>query len=84
MGYATHGSGVNYAVYGSTSSANGFAAYFYGGKNYFQGNVGIGTDSPDYKLSVVSSSSAAGNRILDVENTSTALRRRSYLAVTLR
>lgn len=72
MGYATHGTGVNYAIYGQTSSANGYAGYFYGGKNYFQGNVGIGTDSPDYKLSVLSSSSAAGNRILDVENTSTS------------
>jgi hypothetical protein len=31
-------------VYGVTT--NGYAGYFFGGKNYFQGNVGIGTTTP--------------------------------------
>jgi hypothetical protein len=39
-GVCTDGKGV-YGV-----STNGYAGYFVGGKNYFQGNVGIGTISP--------------------------------------
>ena len=37
-------------VYGY--SANGYAGYFTGGKNYFEGKVGIGTTSPGAKLDV--------------------------------
>ncbi|MHC4648031.1 MAG: hypothetical protein ACYTBJ_21435, partial [Planctomycetota bacterium] len=33
-------------------STNGYAGYFEGGKNYFQGNVGIGTTNPLSNLSV--------------------------------
>jgi endosialidase-like protein/collagen triple helix repeat protein len=45
-GYAYAGSGTNYGVYGETSSSSGYAGYFKGGRNYFEGNVGIGTSSP--------------------------------------
>jgi hypothetical protein len=52
MAVASGGSGTNYGVYGSTASADGYAGYFVGGKSYFQGNVGIGTSSPELKLHV--------------------------------
>jgi hypothetical protein len=51
-GYATHTSGTNYGVYARTDSPNGYAGYFWGAKNYFQGNVGIGTTSPARALHV--------------------------------
>jgi len=44
--------GVNYGVYGKTLSPDGYAGYFEGGKNYFQGNVGIGTNAPMRNLHV--------------------------------
>ncbi len=39
------GEGSYYGVYGKTNST-GYAGYFEGGRNYFQGSVGIGTESP--------------------------------------
>ncbi len=64
-GWATHTTGVNYGVYGKTESSNGYAAYFEGGKNYFEGSVGIGDDAPSQKLEV------AGN--IKAENSSAYL-----------
>jgi hypothetical protein len=52
-------SGVNYGVQGHTASDDGYAGYFTGGKNYFEGRVGIGTDAPEYPLHVESSGSGA-------------------------
>lgn len=51
-GWATHDSGVNYGVIGETESPNGYAGYFLGGKNYFEGNVGIRTLSPTATMDV--------------------------------
>ncbi len=51
-GFAGAGSGTNYGVYGRTVSSEGYAGYFEGGHNYFEGNVGIGTETPNYKLEV--------------------------------
>lgn len=51
-GIATSATGVNYGVQGQTSSPDGYAGYFYGGKNYFSGSVGIGTTTPLSKLHI--------------------------------
>jgi len=50
-GYCPGGSGVNYAIKGKTNSPTGYGGYFEGG-GYFSGNVGIGTENPEYKLDV--------------------------------
>lgn len=47
-------SGTNYAIYGKSNSPDGYAGYFEGGRNYFQGNVGIGIDNPLFSLHVKS------------------------------
>lgn len=51
-GLASASSGTNYGVYGETYSPDGFAGYFVGGSNYFQGNVGIGIQNPATKLHI--------------------------------
>ncbi len=51
-GLASAAEGTNYGVYGETYSPDGFAGYFTGGKNYFQGNVGIGIQNPEAKLHI--------------------------------
>jgi len=45
--------GNNYGLMAKTESPNGYAGYFIGGRNYFQGNVGIGTETPGSELEVV-------------------------------
>ncbi len=52
FGYALNLTGVNYGVRGLTQSPNGYAGYFEGGKNYFQGRTGIGTSSPSDQLHI--------------------------------
>ncbi|MCD4680935.1 MAG: hypothetical protein K8S00_11165 [Bacteroidales bacterium] len=56
FGKASAQYGINRAIYGLTESADGYAGYFEGGKNYFEGNVGIGTTSSPYSLSIRSTS----------------------------
>ena len=51
-GQASATSGTNFGVYGKTSSSAGYAGFFVGGRNYFAGDVGIGTASPAEKLEV--------------------------------
>ena len=53
---ALHESGTNFALYARTNSSNGYAGYFLGGKNYFEGAVGIGTSTPGAKLEVLGDS----------------------------
>ncbi|MFH1347968.1 MAG: hypothetical protein ABIH22_04685 [Candidatus Margulisiibacteriota bacterium] len=50
--HAGGGSGKNYAVYALTDMPNSYSGYFKGGKNYFEGNVGIGTENPTAALDV--------------------------------
>lgn len=49
---ATASSGTNVAVQAATNSSSGYALYATGGRNYFQGNLGVGTDQPATKLHV--------------------------------
>ncbi len=52
-GYAQLSAGTNYGIYGQTNSNDGYAGYFVGGRNYFSGNVGIGTTSPGTPLHIM-------------------------------
>ncbi len=54
-GYGVYGrveSAGGHAIHGQAVDAAGFAGYFSGGMNFFGGNVGIGTTSPDFELDV--------------------------------
>jgi len=51
FGWATAGGGTNYGVRGRTESAAGYAGYFEG-RVYASDSVGIGTETPNYKLEV--------------------------------
>lgn len=44
--------GVSYAVHADTRSPDGYAGYFEGGRNYFEGNVGIGVTDPTADLHI--------------------------------
>jgi len=65
-GINTANTGTNYGVYGQTNSSDGYAGYFQGGRNYFQGDVGIGNEDPEATLHVVS---AGGTPQILVEQT---------------
>ena len=67
-GLAEATSGSTKGVYGSVYSADGYAGYFTGGRNYFEGNVGIGVMTPAYPLDVSGDASIAGT----LYNTSTS------------
>ncbi len=60
LGRVTALSGTNYGVRGEVTSATGYAGYFQGGRNYFQGNVGIGTETPANPLTVIGNASVSG------------------------
>jgi hypothetical protein len=49
---AIHSTGRNYGLWAYTNSPNGYAGYFTGSRNYFEGKVGIGIDQPDNLLHV--------------------------------
>jgi len=70
-GIATGTSGVNYGVWGETDSSSGYAGYFTGGQNYFEGNVGIGTTSPSAKLDVIGDMRTIGKMALGTSINST-------------
>ncbi|MFZ1947604.1 MAG: hypothetical protein WAW06_08660 [bacterium] len=57
---ALHTSGSNKALCAETKSPNGYAGYFAGGRNYFQGKVGIGIDEPDNLLHVSGAGDVSG------------------------
>lgn len=60
LAYPTTGTTVG--VYGEVRSPDGYAGYFEGGRNYFEGRLGIGTSAPHAQLHVV-----GGNTILEQE-----------------
>ncbi|MHC4285712.1 MAG: hypothetical protein ACYSWZ_22470, partial [Planctomycetota bacterium] len=54
----------NYAIYGNASGGPAsvkYAGYFIGGANYFEGDVGIGTTSPNGKLHIQHTATAVVN-----------------------
>jgi hypothetical protein len=55
MGVSNDGRGV------TGLSMTGFGGHFYGPKNYFSGNLGIGTESPEEMLHIYKNSSGAGS-----------------------
>jgi hypothetical protein len=78
--YASALSGTNYGVFSKTRSPDGYAGHFEGGRNYFEGNVGIGTNEPVAKvdilddqqqrgLNVVSSYSETLGQLVNIERT---------------
>lgn len=59
LGEASAASGNTIGVRGKVTSATGFAGYFEGGRNHFQGSVGIGTATPYRKLEIVDTADGA-------------------------
>jgi hypothetical protein len=49
---ATATTGTTYGIHSQVFSNSGFSGYFAGGKFYVSGNVGIGTETPEYRLDV--------------------------------
>lgn len=62
FGTATAATGTTYGVWGNVASTSGYAGYFTGGRNYFQGNVGIGNTAPAYPLQIGSGSGGSTPR----------------------
>lgn len=63
-GFAASTTGANIAIWGATSSPDGYAAYFTGGRNYLEGDTGVGTDEPESKLHVLAGDSTAAPHAL--------------------
>jgi|GEM_PF-4867093 len=73
-GSAFASTGTTYGVRGKTNSEDGYAGFFEGGRNYFEGNVGIGTSSPISKLEVRVPSSVHQNPLTFVAGEIMSLR----------
>jgi len=78
-GLAADATGVNYGVYSHTNSATGYAGFFSGGINFFEGNVGIGVLNPTDKL--VIDGNCVINGFLGTNNTDTFELRANNVAV---
>ncbi len=52
VGVAGYHAGSGFGVYGQVADNAGWAGYFMGGRNYFEGEVGIGTSEPAHMLDV--------------------------------
>jgi hypothetical protein len=64
-GIAVNNSGTNYGVFGQTQSPSGYAGYFVGGRNFFQGSVGIGVLNPTQRLDVGGAIAINGNTVIN-------------------
>lgn len=51
------------ALHAQTNASDGYAGYFVGGRNYFEGNVGVGTTTPASRLSVDGDVDISGSRL---------------------
>lgn len=60
-GHARSTTGTTYGLWGRVSSPMGYAGYFTGGRNYFQGNVGIGTINPQAPLDIAGNARITGD-----------------------
>lgn len=60
-------SGFSRGVWGSVDSPNGYAAYFQGGRNYFEGNTGIGVAPPLTELHVAADDLGLDSAVLGGE-----------------
>jgi hypothetical protein len=60
--------GTTHGIRASVASPSGYAGHFSGGRNYFEGNVGIGTETPTHRLQTKGSPTGA---LVRFENTST-------------
>jgi hypothetical protein len=49
--------GSGKGVVGEVADPEGYAGYFIGGRNYFEGNVGIGAENPTFPLTIYSDTS---------------------------
>jgi hypothetical protein len=52
-GFASATTGTNFGMASHTASPNGYSVYATGGRNYFEGNLGVGTYQPAAKLHVI-------------------------------
>lgn len=64
--FALSSTGTNYALRASTFSPDGYAGYFTGGRNYFEGRVGVGAANPQAILHVA----AVANPDIRLQDTS--------------
>jgi hypothetical protein len=70
---ATSTTGPATAVWAITSSTDGFSGYFQGGRNFFQGNIGFGTENPTIAFDLgafntIGSSASTGAQVHDPAN----------------
>ena len=61
-GRAASATGINYGIYGESSSTHGYGGYFVG-RGYFSGNVGLGVANPVQKLDVAGTIQTTGFKL---------------------